>query len=238
MATFVLVHGGGFDARCWDRLLPHLRHPAVAVDLPGRAGVPPGPREARLADFAAAAVRAIEGRDLTEVVLVGHSMAGVTLPRVMAAVAPRLAHVVFVACTVPPPGRRILDTLDPEVRALAERDAPDAAEPAALDPEVAAAVFCNDMDEDQRAFTLARLVPEAVGVVHEPVDLTGLGAPVPRTWVRLARDLIVPPARQDEFAATVGDCEVVELDAGHMAMVSRPAELASVLDAIAGRSGR
>jgi hypothetical protein len=31
--VIVLVHGGGFDARCWDLLLPHLAHDAVAVDL-------------------------------------------------------------------------------------------------------------------------------------------------------------------------------------------------------------
>src|SRR4249919_566583 len=33
---FVLVHGAGMGASCWDRLLPHLDRPAVAVDLPGR----------------------------------------------------------------------------------------------------------------------------------------------------------------------------------------------------------
>lgn len=166
-------------------------------------------------------------------------MAGVTLPGVMAAVPHRLAHVVFVACTVLPPGARILDTLDPEVRELAERagEAAGAARPSVLDPAVAAAVFCNDMDDDQRAFTLDRLVPEAVGVVHETVALEGVRERVPRTWVRLTRDLIVPPARQDRYAATVGDCHVVDLDAGHMAMISRPVELAAVLDGIADRAG-
>ena len=33
---FVLVHGAGGGADCWDRLLPHLDRAAVAVDLPGR----------------------------------------------------------------------------------------------------------------------------------------------------------------------------------------------------------
>ena len=33
---FVLVHGAGMGANCWDPLLPFLDRPALAVDLPGR----------------------------------------------------------------------------------------------------------------------------------------------------------------------------------------------------------
>ena len=33
---FVLVHGAGCGADSWDRLLPFLDRPALAVDLPGR----------------------------------------------------------------------------------------------------------------------------------------------------------------------------------------------------------
>ncbi len=38
------------------------------------------------------------------------------------------------------------------------------------------------------------------------------------------------PAKQDRFVANLGGADVVDLDAGHMAMISRPAELAAILD--------
>jgi hypothetical protein len=51
--------------------------------------------------------------------------------------------------------------------------------------------------------------------------------------VRPLQDAIVAPAEQLRFADNVGDCAVHDIDAGHMCMISKPAELASLLDRIA-----
>jgi len=82
------------------------------------------------------------------------------------------------------------------------------------------------------------LVPGAYGargsaLLLQPVDLSPLRSPVPRTWVRPLRDAIVDPEKQLEFAGNVGNCDVIDMDAGHMCMISQPAELASMLNQIA-----
>ncbi len=69
--------------------------------------------------------------------------------------------------------------------------------------------------------------------VLDPLDLAPLRAPFPRTWVRTRHDAIVDPDQQLRYAANVGDCEVVDVDAAHMCMISRPAELARILNGIA-----
>jgi hypothetical protein len=53
-----------------------------------------------------------------------------------------------------------------------------------------------------------------------------------RVWIRLNDDAIVAPVKQDRFVENLGGCEVLELDSGHMAMVSRPRDLAALLNAI------
>jgi pimeloyl-ACP methyl ester carboxylesterase len=46
-------------------------------------------------------------------------------------------------------------------------------------------------------------------------------------------DAIVDPAKQLQFANNVGGCKVIDLDAGHMCMISKPVELAQILNDIA-----
>jgi hypothetical protein len=77
------------------------------------------------------------------------------------------------------------------------------------------------------------MVPESMGPVFEPVDLSGLEADVPRTYVRLLRDGSLSVATQGQMIANLGDVDVVDLDAGHMAMISHPRELAALLAGIA-----
>ncbi len=234
--TYVLVHGGGFTGSCWDELVPRLDAPSIAVDLPGRGRRPADLATVTVGDFVASVVEQLVDGGLSDVTLVGHSMAGITLPGVAAAVPERLRRLVFVSCSVPPHGATLLaelGSLSPAVAEVAERLG-DALvdERGALHADLARAMFCNDMDEVTTLSTLARMVPESPSVLSEPVDLTGLASAVPRTYVRLARDASIDLNAQNRMIGNIERCEVADLDAGHMAMISRPAALAAILGAV------
>jgi pimeloyl-ACP methyl ester carboxylesterase len=188
------------------------------------------------ADFVASVAGGIVNRDLNDVTLVGHSMAGLTLPGVAKAVPARLRRLVFVSCAVPTQGTSLLEVLgdfSPGVKEVVERMGDQVAEMGGgLHPDLAKALFCNDMNEAQVASTLARLVPESIGVLSEPADVTGLRQPIPRTYVRLLRDAAIRLEVQDEIIENLGEVDVVDLDAGHMAMISRPKDLADILNAL------
>lgn len=229
--TLVLVHGGGLGKECWDPMLPHLEGPVLAVDLPGRGTRPADLSSVTIGDFVDAVVDDIVTNDLHDVVLVGHSLAGLTIPQVAARVPDRIRALVFVSCTVPRDGESTYDTLDLEIRAVSDSSPTDALAP--LDPEIAKVVFFNDVDDPQvMEWALGLLIPEAPSTIREPMRLDGMPREIPRVWVRLAQDRIVAPEKQDRFVANLGGAEVVEVDAGHMAMISRPRELAEALDRI------
>lgn len=222
--TFVLIHGGAHGAWCWEPMIPYLDGSALAVDLPGRGSKPADLEKLTLRDFAASVVADIESARLSRVVLVGHSMAGLTIPRVVEQIPERIASIVFVSCLIPRDGQTLWSAMSMQ--------AADGT-PAGVDPANARRMFCNDMDEAQTRSVLERLCPEAPGVMSEPAALAGLRRPVPRTYVKLLRDQALSPALQDELIRNAGPgCSVVELDAGHNAMISQPRALAAILNRI------
>jgi pimeloyl-ACP methyl ester carboxylesterase len=238
MLPVVLVHGGGLDGRCWDPTRALMSAPSLAVDLPGRGAHPADLRTVTFADCAESVRADVDEAGYDDIVLAGHSLAGCSMPAMVARLGDRVRHAVCVACTVPETGKSAFDTLDPEVQEMARAgtEAAGDAEPRAMDGELAKLVLGNDLTDEQLAFCLQRLVAEAPGLSDSPVDLSPLRPDLPSTWVRTLQDMIVAADKQLGFAKNVGPkCEVVDLDAGHMCMVGRPGRTAEILDGIAAR---
>jgi pimeloyl-ACP methyl ester carboxylesterase len=210
------------------------------VDLPGRGRHPAAPGSVNFAACAASVVADIDEAGFDEVVLVGHSLAGCSMPATIGRLGDRVTHAVFIGCTVPEDGTSTFDTLDPEIQELARPRAgtdPATSAPRAMDASMARLVVGDDLDDDQVAWCAERMVPEVPGIVFEKVDLSPLKSELPRTWVLTVHDTIVPAAKQRRFAAnvagSVGDCPIVELDTGHMGMVANPTALAAILNPLA-----
>ena len=226
--SFLLVHGAGMAASCWDYLLPLLAGPTIAVDLPGR-----GKRSNRdtrgvtLDDCAAAIIE--DAADLTDIVMVAHSFAGVSVPRVLPELAGRIAHVVFLSAVVPPHGTRVLDQIDPAVQAAVKQSIVGGVYH--QDRSAAIAMLCNDMSPEQTEWTADQVIDDSAALLEEAVDLSGLSADLPRTYVRLTKDACYSPDLQSRSADLVGGSTRF-LESGHMPMVSIPNDLAALLDQV------
>jgi pimeloyl-ACP methyl ester carboxylesterase len=231
VTPLVLVHGGGFDSRCWERVLPHLPGPVVAVDLPGRGRRPARFSGLSLATFSRAIVDDIDEAGFEEVVLVGHSFAGASVPGAMARLGERVRQVVFIAAAIPEHGASCASELPAEV--VAELEASLGTEAPVTDRARARYGFGNDLDDDLFEWCFERMVPEALQLTLEPVDLTGLVSATPRSWIRTLQDLVNPPDKQAATAARIGADPIFDLDAGHMCMIGQPDRLAARLVEIA-----
>jgi pimeloyl-ACP methyl ester carboxylesterase len=244
LPDLVLVHGGAHASDCWDltaaelaRLEPELR--VLAVDLPGRRGKRGDLRGARIADWVDSVVADVDDAGFGEVVIVGHSMAGLIVPGVVAKLgAHRVREMVLLASFVPPQGASVVDTLRGPLAPLA-RSARWVRKSFPMPRAAAAFAFCNGMTREQRRLTLSRLYPESPNVIVEKVDRSGMPTEVPRTWIMTLRDRALSVRQQHDAMTALGGVDnIICVDTCHDAMYSEPGWLAETLLARCRASAR
>ena len=176
MTSFVLVHGAWHGGWCWQRVLPLLRsagHVAHAVTLTGcgeRAHLlTPGIRLATHVDDVLGVVAAEE---LADVVLVGHSYAGMVVTgaadRLLQRAPGTLAHLVYLDAVTPHPGeswssQHAAETVAARVQAAAANGG------VALPPPDGS-VF--GLDGADLAWVNRRMTPQPFGVYRDALDFS------------------------------------------------------------------
>ncbi|MGO4591949.1 alpha/beta hydrolase [Paenarthrobacter sp. 2TAF44] len=86
-SALLFVHGLGHDATCWRNWMHAASedgYAAYAVSLSGHGGSGGRLRSARLKDYVEDVLRAVEAVDADEIVLVGHSLGGLVVQRLLA----------------------------------------------------------------------------------------------------------------------------------------------------------
>ena len=235
LPDLVLVHGGEHAGDCWDLVVAELRRAepelrTLAVDLPGRGRTAGDLATATIGEWVDSVVADIEREGLGDIVIVGHSMAGVTVPGVVAKLgSSRVREMILATAFVPPQGSAIADTLGGPLAVFARRAAR-IGRPMKIPAPAARWAFCNGMTPAQRRLTMSKLHAESARIPGEPVDRSGLPSDVPRTWVLTTRDRALSVASQHASIAALGGVDtVIAVDACHELMFSHPEQLAEIL---------
>jgi pimeloyl-ACP methyl ester carboxylesterase len=235
LPALVLVHGGGAAGDCWDltvdeihRLEPELV--VLAVDLPGRKGKPGDLKTVTLADWVTSVVADVEDAGLNDVVVVGHSMAGLTVPGIVTKLgSSRVREMVLAAACVPHEDAAMVDVVARPAALVARRNAKKDA-PYTIPPAIARLMFFNGVPRARRQLMAGRLYPESSRIPMERVSRRNMPEEVPRTWILTLRDRSHSPKEQRASIAAIGGVQtVIEIDTCHNLMVSEPKRLAELL---------
>ena len=235
MADIVFLHGGGQGGWVWDETIAALELQAgkdtyrtLALDGPG-CGAKRDRDTAAMAcaDINAELVADIEKAGLRDVVLVGHSQAGMHMPDMVALRPDLLRKLIYVSCSAPDPG---LTTVEMTGQKLHVGGHPfnDEAIPRR---ERYRAMFCTDMQVAQAEAFLDKLGPDqwpSACYTRRDWDYSHLEG-TDAAYVLCLSDAILPLAWQEQFAERFFARRLYRIDAGHQVMNTRPQALAELL---------
>ncbi|HEX4819984.1 MAG TPA: alpha/beta hydrolase [Acidimicrobiales bacterium] len=238
MPAYVLIHGGGTTGRFWDRLVPHLDGPVLAVDLPGRAGRPADLASLTVAKEVDSVVADIHDAQLdVPIVLVAHSSGGLVVPGVLEALGGAVSRVVLNAASVPPEGGCGLDCMQGRHRdgiMAAVEMTNDEGRPLLTpgppsDPEAFRTAYGPPLNDDDLAFVVdpVRCVVDTMSHYFQPISWEA-APPTPVTYLVNLKDRPVPVDLQREMAARLPrPPTIIELDTGHIPAIVEPAMVAA-----------
>jgi len=220
--AIVLVHGGFVDGSGWEDVYKILRRDGYRVSIVQNPTL-------SLAGDVAATKRTV-ARERGPVILVGHSYGGVVIteagndPRVLglvyiAAFAPDKGESVGSLIKDPPPGAPVPPILPPQEGFLF------------LDREKFAASFAADVATEKAEFMADSQVPWGVEALGGSISVPAWQNK-PSWYLIATDDRMIPPPAQRLMSKRAGST-VVEVKGSHAVYVSKPAEVAALIETAA-----
>jgi pimeloyl-ACP methyl ester carboxylesterase len=226
---FVLVHGAYHGAWCWDALRGELDvagHSSSAVDLPCED---PDAGAERYADEVVASVPRMAGG----VVLVGHSLGGLTIPIVALRI--KTVLTIYLCALLPVPG------LSFDAQHAGAGTAFKPSEPPVGHPDGSSSwpqrgaieIFYHDCDPAVAIASARKLRRQQWRITQEVTPLRERPN-MPAAYLLCADDRAVSHAYSSSASREQLGIEAIEMPGGHSPFLSRPKVLATQLTLLAG----
>ncbi|HCP01476.1 MAG: hypothetical protein CL573_08005 [Alphaproteobacteria bacterium] len=234
MSIYILVHGAYHGGWCYEKIVPRIEragHTAIAVDLPGH-GDDQVPIASVTLDAYVSHVCEVVLAQPTPVILVGHSLAGMTVTQVAECIPDKLDWVVYLTAMMPKNGQNRIDLAEFEgpYKMTSKRVLSDDGLSATMPEEIIPQTFYGECSADDVARAIARLVPQATEPLQREVRTTperfGI---VKRAFIECLRDNAIPVAMQRAMIEAQPCNRVFTIDTDHSPFYSAPDELVSKL---------
>ena len=232
MSTFVLVHGSWHDGSAWHNVIRRLEHRGHRAFGPTVAGHGKDAcRNVSHAEATQSIVDFIVHRDLTDIVLVGHSFGGTIISKAVEAIHDRVRRLVFWSGFVLNDGESVNDTVPPHFRDLFRDLAADSQDNTVMLPfRIWREAFLNDADLDLARSAYEELSPEPYQLIIEPLDLKKFyTVDTPRSYLLGSEDIVLPPGEwgwHPRMSSRLGLHRFMQMPGGHELLFSNPNGLA------------
>jgi pimeloyl-ACP methyl ester carboxylesterase len=237
--TFVLIHGAQHGGWMWGRVFKHLAPHASMIYAPSLTGM--GDRQHllhRRIDLEAHAVdiaETLKSNGLHDVVLVGHSFAGMSTSRAACLVPDRIAGLVFLDAMISMGGEPGIEILPPELGPVMRETATATGAGWLGRPTIEVLDELQLVEQQDRDWVFSLLSPQPLATFEQATDISRLAkTKFPKAYVRCSYggEQTYVMKRVWEVAASASQkhgYDVVEIEGGHDAPITEAETVAACL---------
>jgi pimeloyl-ACP methyl ester carboxylesterase len=231
--TIILVHGAWADASSWDAVVPLLKaqgHEVIAVNLAGHGKDTTSFATITFQTYVAQVKAAIGTR--TNVILVGHSFAGMVISQVAEEIPGQIKELIYLAAALPQDGDDLLSLSKTDAAShIGKYLTVDQAHGAAIvSKEGAVDVFAADAPQQIQDYLAANIKPEPLAPLATPVHLTekNFGS-IRKVYIHTLNDHAISYPAQQAMVKAGKVAKVYTLESSHTPFLSMPDKLAAII---------
>jgi pimeloyl-ACP methyl ester carboxylesterase len=233
--TYLLIHGSWLGQFCWAEVITRLEslgNTTIVLDLPAHGDDSTLPEHVSLDSYRDAVIAAIGDR--IDIILVGHSMAGVVISAVAEAIPDRLKALVYLCAYLPRSGESLYQLSSEDQESLVgsywRQEHPEQYSPAWVAREGIVEVFGADCPSHYQDLLLNRHRPEPVPPLATPITLSEARyGSVPRYYIETLADHAVSHQLQTLMLSRVSVRQRFQLPSSHCPFFSMPDRLVDCL---------
>ncbi|AEV98103.1 alpha/beta hydrolase [Niastella koreensis] len=233
LKTIVLIHGAWSDASSWDAVTPLLKkqgHEVITVNLAGHGKDTTSFAGISFRTYVDQVKAAIGSR--RDVVLVGHSFAGLVISQVAEEIPTQLSKLIYLAAALPHDGESLLSLAkqDPGSHIGKSLTVDQENGQAIIAKDAIADIFAADAPQPVQQYLTSHIRPEPLIPLATPVQLTEqhFGS-IKKVYIHTVNDNAISYGAQQHMVKTGKVDKVYTLTSSHTPFISMPNKLADII---------
>lgn len=231
---FVFIHGAGLGSWIWNDLVRSLEYPFLSIDLPGRGkNKNIATKDLSLENYVQSVVSDIDQFSTEKLVIVAHSISGVISLEISQLLQNRIGGFVAISASIPSANGSYISSL-PFLTGIFLRlmfTFAGTSPPSS----VVRKSLCNDLNEKQTVEIIERFVPESKKLYTDKRNSQNV--PVNSLYIRLKDDKALSESLQNRMITNLNAKQIIDINSGHLPMLSNSDELARILNTFASEIG-
>ena len=222
----VFMYGAGLGRWIWDDLSQFIDIPYLFLDYPGREKNSKSNKDLTLDDYSNFISNQINNWDIEKIVIIAHSIGGVLALNTLNKIKSKLIGILAISASIPDIGGSFLSSFPPFNRVIMKC----VYRLLGTKPPKAAIIqsLCNDIPIEQANKVVNGFTPESLSIYIQSIKYKL--ADVPKLYIKLTNDAAFGMQIQDKMIKNLMPQKVVEMNTGHLPMISKPNDLAKIIN--------